>query len=240
MASLQSPKFPTGRTSTPGSGSGSGSSSAGTAKRKQQEVKTMVGMFVKLMGNWAQDVAQIEALLRNVGHAMSTLEAVQRLQNRHPKNVPLFDVMFPNACGLLVGRVHADVEAMLHQMKQHATGLGDVVVAMRMVADEAATAAANEGALALGNDGGVFTFDHLLDIQQLGAQYVLEYERKRDILRKSVFASGDSGDSSAVLEAAAAWPDDQPGSAVDGDLVETFLVMNGGGGDRVVGVSDDT
>ena len=202
----------------------------------------MVGTFVKLMGNWTQDVAQIAALLRNVGHALATLEAVQRLQNRHPNNVPLFDAMFPDACGLLVGRIHEDVEFTLHQLKQHTTGLGDVVVAMRMAADDAAATATNETTMAMGaggGDDGVFTFDHLLDIQQLGAQYVLEYERKRDILRRSVFASSGDGDASAVLAAAEEWPDDQPGSIIDGDLAETFLVINGGAG-RVTGVVDET
>lgn len=233
MSSLSSAKF-----STPG---GSKGGVGTTVKKKQQEYKALVGNFVKLMTNWTQDVEQIAELLGNLSNVMSTMEAVQRLQSRHPKNIPLFDELFTDAYGLLLGNMHTEVELLYHQLKLLLAGMGDVVVAMRMSADEATKLATNESPEAFGlPDEVIFTTDHLLDIVQLSGQYVVEHDRKRALLLREVFAeSGESNTSvvgggtasSRVLAAAGLWPDDttEDTSFVDLQFAEAFLVMNGGG-----------
>ena len=136
----------------------------------------------KLIQNWNHDVQQIQALLGTVGNVMSMMGAIQRLQNRTPKNMPLFDELFPDTYGLLLGNMSMEVESMYHLMKQHLTGLGDVIAAMQMVSEETVGIVSNESVHVFDANDVIFTVDHLLDIQQLTAQYTLEHERKRDLI----------------------------------------------------------
>ena len=192
-----------------------GSSSKSDVKKKQQECKAVVGTMCKLIQNWNHDVQQIQALLGTVGNLMSTMGAVQRLQNRTPKNMPLFDELFPDAYGLLLGNMSMEVEATYHLLKQHLTGLGDVIAAMHMVSEESAGIVTNELVHVFDTNDIIYTVDHLLEIQQLTAQYTLEHERKRDLILHRVLVDTvgdeDKKDMSVasvnVLAVAGIWPD---------------------------------
>ena len=187
----------------------------------------------KLIQNWNHDVQQIQALLRTAGNVMSTMGAVQRLQNRIPKNIPLFDDLFPDAYGLLLGNMSMEIESMHHLMKQHLNGLGDVIAAMQMVSEESMSIVSNESVHVFDANDVIFTVDHLLDIQQLTAQYTLEHERKRDlILRRILIDTLDDQEkkdmsvaSVNVQAVAAIWADGGPKGTTNNEDVKGVLDM---------------
>ena len=152
------------------------------AKKKQNQIKTVTGSYIKLLNNWMQDASQINALLHNLRILISTEESVQRMESRHPQRFPIFDEMFSDAYSLLTGKLYSEIEIIYHQLKhymyaapttvywfiqrcywiensywkqivsfrminscvQHSIGLGDVIVAMRMVEAESSSILKNE------------------------------------------------------------------------------------------------
>jgi hypothetical protein len=91
-----------------------------SAKKKQIQIKTITGSFVKLMNNWAQDVSQIDSLLYNLRNLISTAESVHRLETRHPQPFPLFEIMFTDVYSLLIGKIYSEIEAIYHQLMHYA------------------------------------------------------------------------------------------------------------------------
>jgi hypothetical protein len=234
MSSLLSPKFPSpgGRLkSTPGINSDLKSS----AKKKQSTLKSVTTSFVKLVCNWNEDVSQITTLLRNLESLQSVILSVRRVKSRTPRDFPLFDEVFTDGYPLLLGKLSSEAEYVLHQLKVFSKRMGDVIAAMTMVNDEASSSIRNESSDTFDSsiEGVeiVFNVDHVLDIQQLCSQYVMEYERKQSILRRLFADESNSGMESeidTVSSVCDSWSDKSSGSLLDHQLVETFLAMNSG------------
>ena len=165
-----------------GSPSNHGITDIKLAKKRQNQIKTVTGSYVKLLNNWTQDASQIDALLHNLRILISTQESVQRMESRHPQPFPIFDEMFSDAYSLLTGKLYSEIEIIYHQLKhymyaalttlclltqwcycikncnrkqsitfrminscvRHSIGLGDVIVAMRMVEAESSSILKNE------------------------------------------------------------------------------------------------
>ena len=90
-----------------------------SGKKKQIQIKTLTGSYVKLLNNWTQDVAQIDNLLHNLRILISTGESVQRMEGKYPQPSPLFEVMFTDAYSLLTGKLCSEIEAIYHQLKHY-------------------------------------------------------------------------------------------------------------------------
>lgn len=95
----------------------SGTADIKSAKKKQTQIKTVTGSFVKLITSWKQDVNQISVLVSNLRNYIFTLESIQRMQCRHPQPFTLFDEMYPEMYSLLTGKIYCEVEAVYHQLK---------------------------------------------------------------------------------------------------------------------------
>lgn len=102
-----------------------------SAKKRQNQIKTVTGSYIKLLNNWMQDVLQIDALLHNLRILISTQESVQRMECRHPQPFPLFEEMFADTYSLLTGKIYSEMEVIYHQLKRYMYAIFLSIITLR-------------------------------------------------------------------------------------------------------------
>ena len=150
----------------------------------------------------------------------STIESIQRLEKRIPRNVPLFDVVYSDVYDIIKGKVCIEIEISYHQMKQLMQSLGDIVVAMKVKSFEAINFVENEdvdvfSSYSEGTEN-IFNVDHMLDVEQLYIQYSQEYSRKKSIIQHVLTLPRPK--SSVLNKIIASWSDDHEDSLIDSNF----------------------
>ena len=142
-------------------------------KKIQSALKTYVHTFGRLIISWKHAEGEVQRLLDKLLECTSVMASVDKTVLSMSAR-KLF-LAFPDARDLVRGNIVRECEQLIVQVKFFSRSMQDTLLAMRFTADGAYQDIV--GASCEHVQDGVFTVDHVLDIQHLYSLYSQVYTR---------------------------------------------------------------
>lgn len=167
-------------------------------KKKQAQIKTLVGTFGSMTRMWLNDVQQVAILLNQLENQISKAASIVRAYSKrieivdwsHGNSNAYFkpSICLPNMIDeqvikSLLFSISRDIDATCAQIRSFEKRLKDTILAMLMTSEECSRLSLNEGIGVFDAPTCIFTTNHAIDIVRLQKMFALEYERKLALLR---------------------------------------------------------